>query len=252
MTWMLLSVELQEISWLHCNLNKSVPHAVYTSPFCFILNSCLTHPWVNLEVIFLLSSHPNSQNTEIKVKFVWNFIWMFYSGPYWTHVLFTWTQTDGLKVYINGTFSIGDPTGNVSYNYGDPHADLVIGTGNRGRYGHYATGAFDEFVIWERALSPQDIQLYYKAAIGKLFYDSTLCDFIHFLRQRSLGVYVLFPSCQSLSGFYKWAIVGFWFLRLSSCACFLAYLGCLLFKWYICLDLFVWSTVDIKRHLSHT
>ncbi|XP_051964730.1 adhesion G-protein coupled receptor D1-like isoform X2 [Xyrauchen texanus] len=88
-------------------------------------------------------------------------------GPYWTHVLFTWTQMDGLKVYINGTFSIGDPRGNVSFNYGDPFADLVIGTANNQRYGHYATGAFDEFVIWERALSPGDVWLYYKAAIGE-------------------------------------------------------------------------------------
>uniref|UniRef100_A0A9J7XZU0 Adhesion G protein-coupled receptor D1 n=1 Tax=Cyprinus carpio carpio TaxID=630221 RepID=A0A9J7XZU0_CYPCA len=87
-------------------------------------------------------------------------------GPYWTHVLFTWTQREGLKVYINGTFSVGDPTGNISQNYGDPYADLVIGTGNTGNYNHYATGAFDEFVIWERALSPQDIMKYYKAAIG--------------------------------------------------------------------------------------
>uniref|UniRef100_A0A8C2PPK7 Adhesion G protein-coupled receptor D1 n=1 Tax=Cyprinus carpio TaxID=7962 RepID=A0A8C2PPK7_CYPCA len=93
-------------------------------------------------------------------------------GPYWTHVLFTWTQTEGLKVYINGTFSVGDPTGNISQNYGDPYADLVIGTGNTGNYNHYATGAFDEFVIWERALSPQDIMKYYKAAIGKLLWSS--------------------------------------------------------------------------------
>ncbi|XP_051950496.1 adhesion G-protein coupled receptor D1-like isoform X2 [Xyrauchen texanus] len=88
-------------------------------------------------------------------------------GPYWTHVLFTWTQTDGLKVYINGTFSIGDPTGNLSSNYGDPFSDLVIGTANSQRYGRYATGAFDEFVIWKRALSPKDVWLYYKAAIGE-------------------------------------------------------------------------------------
>ncbi|XP_065103422.1 adhesion G-protein coupled receptor D1 isoform X2 [Paramisgurnus dabryanus] len=87
-------------------------------------------------------------------------------GPYWTHVLFTWTQNDGLKVYINGTFSTEDTKGNTSFNYGDQYADLVIGTENTGKYGHYATGAFDEFVIWERALSPQDILLYYKAAIG--------------------------------------------------------------------------------------
>uniref|UniRef100_A0A8C1WJV8 Adhesion G protein-coupled receptor D1 n=1 Tax=Cyprinus carpio TaxID=7962 RepID=A0A8C1WJV8_CYPCA len=103
-------------------------------------------------------------------------------GPYWTHVLFTWTQTEGLKVYINGTFSVGDPTGNISQNYGDPYADLVIGTGNTGNYNHYATGAFDEFVIWERALSPQDIMKYYKAAIGKLLWSSLVFFFCFFLQ----------------------------------------------------------------------
>ncbi|TMS03391.1 Adhesion G-protein coupled receptor D1 [Larimichthys crocea] len=38
---------------------------------------------------------------------------------------------------------------------------------------HYVTGAFDEFVIWERALSPQDIRLYYNAAIGQAIVSST-------------------------------------------------------------------------------
>uniref|UniRef100_A0A672JLF6 Adhesion G protein-coupled receptor D1 n=1 Tax=Salarias fasciatus TaxID=181472 RepID=A0A672JLF6_SALFA len=88
-------------------------------------------------------------------------------GPFWTHILFTWTRSDGLKVYINGTFTAGDSEGSVSENYGDPHPDLVIGTGNSRKYGHYVTGAFDEFVIWERALSPEQISLYYNAAIGK-------------------------------------------------------------------------------------
>lgn len=99
-------------------------------------------------------------------------------------MLFTWTQTEGLKVYINGTYSTGDPTGSVSHNYGDPYADLVIGTGNTGSYGHYATGAFDEFVIWERALSPQDIWMYYKAAIGKLIMElivTHICRHHHFI-----------------------------------------------------------------------
>ncbi|XP_017290791.1 adhesion G-protein coupled receptor D1 isoform X2 [Kryptolebias marmoratus] len=94
-------------------------------------------------------------------------------GPYWTHVLFTWTQKDGLKVYINGTFTAGDSHGNVSGNYGDPYPNLVIGTGNNNKYGHYVTGAFDEFVIWERALSPHQIQLYYSAAIGQDIISST-------------------------------------------------------------------------------
>uniref|UniRef100_A0A673ZLV1 Adhesion G protein-coupled receptor D1 n=1 Tax=Salmo trutta TaxID=8032 RepID=A0A673ZLV1_SALTR len=91
-------------------------------------------------------------------------------GPFWTHILFTWTLTDGLNIYINGTFNTSDPTGNVSMNYGDPYPDLVIGTGNEQSYGHYVTGAFDEFVIWERALSPEEILMYYKAAIGNFLW----------------------------------------------------------------------------------
>ncbi|XP_053536049.1 adhesion G-protein coupled receptor D1 isoform X3 [Ictalurus punctatus] len=88
-------------------------------------------------------------------------------GPFWTHILFTWTLKDGLKIYINGTFGIGDPKGDVSQNYGNTYADLVIGTGSSHSYGHYVTASFDEFVIWERALSAKEIWLYYKAAIGE-------------------------------------------------------------------------------------
>ncbi|XP_018587212.1 adhesion G-protein coupled receptor D1 isoform X3 [Scleropages formosus] len=87
-------------------------------------------------------------------------------GPYWTHVLFTWTLQNGLNVYINGTFNVSDPQGSVSNSYGDTYTDLVVGTGNDHSYRHYVTGAFDEFVIWERALSPDEIWLYYKAATG--------------------------------------------------------------------------------------
>ncbi|KAM7416304.1 hypothetical protein PAMA_018393 [Pampus argenteus] len=94
-------------------------------------------------------------------------------GPFWTHILFTWTKTDGLKVYINGTLTASDQTGSVSENYGDPYADLVIGSGNNPAYSHYVTGAFDEFVIWERALSPKDILLYYNAAIGQVMVPTT-------------------------------------------------------------------------------
>ncbi|XP_078106310.1 adhesion G-protein coupled receptor D1 isoform X2 [Sander vitreus] len=94
-------------------------------------------------------------------------------GPYWTHILFTWTKKDGLKVYINGTFIAGDTAGSVSENYGDPYPDLVIGTRNDRASGHYVTGAFDEFVIWERALSPHEILLYYNAAIGQAMVSAT-------------------------------------------------------------------------------
>lgn len=101
------------------------------------------------------------------VSFIWLSSLFSLPGPYWTHILFSWKKTDGLNVYINGTFSANDVTGSVSDSYGDPHPDLVIGTGNNRDYGHYVTGAFDEFVIWERALSPEEILLYYNAAIGR-------------------------------------------------------------------------------------
>uniref|UniRef100_A0AAX7UZ67 Adhesion G protein-coupled receptor D1 n=1 Tax=Astatotilapia calliptera TaxID=8154 RepID=A0AAX7UZ67_ASTCA len=83
-------------------------------------------------------------------------------GPYWTHILFTWTKKDGLKVYINATLTAENKNGSISEEtYGDPYPDLVIGTANNKGYSHYVTGAFDEFVIWERALSPENISLYY-------------------------------------------------------------------------------------------
>uniref|UniRef100_A0A672ZUR9 Adhesion G protein-coupled receptor D1 n=1 Tax=Sphaeramia orbicularis TaxID=375764 RepID=A0A672ZUR9_9TELE len=108
-------------------------------------------------------------------------------GPFWTHILFTWTKISGLKVYINGTFTVGDSTGSISENYGDPHPDLVIGTGNGRSYSHYVTGAFDEFVIWERALSPDEILLYYNAAIGRTS-ETTAKYFLSFYNMRATEV----------------------------------------------------------------
>lgn len=75
---------------------------------------------------------------------------------------------DGLKIYINGTFNISDPKGSVDKSYGDLYHNLVIGTGNSQNYGHYVTGAFDEFIIWERALLPEEVSMYYKAAVGRI------------------------------------------------------------------------------------
>ncbi|KAM9194995.1 adhesion G-protein coupled receptor D1 [Dugong dugon] len=87
-------------------------------------------------------------------------------GPYWTHVLFTWKSKEGLKVYVNGTLSTSDPSGKVSHAYGDPNANLVIGA-EQDQTRHYQNGAFDEFIIWERALTPDEVAMYFTAAIGK-------------------------------------------------------------------------------------
>ncbi|OXB61411.1 hypothetical protein ASZ78_012244 [Callipepla squamata] len=89
-------------------------------------------------------------------------------GPYWTHILFTWKSQEGLKVYVNGTLNTTDPDGKVFYDYGDPSANLLTGTeGDQTK--RYVNGAFDEFIIWERALTPNEIEQYFTAAIGMQF-----------------------------------------------------------------------------------
>ncbi|XP_006901058.1 PREDICTED: probable G-protein coupled receptor 133 [Elephantulus edwardii] len=89
-------------------------------------------------------------------------------GPYWTHVLFTWKFKEGLKVYVNGTLSTSDPSGKVAHTYGDSNANLVIGT-EQDASRRYENGAFDEFIIWERALTPHEVAMYFTAAVGRGF-----------------------------------------------------------------------------------
>ncbi|NXI02520.1 AGRD1 protein, partial [Pachycephala philippinensis] len=95
-------------------------------------------------------------------------------GPYWTHILFTWKPREGLKVYVNGTLNTTDPEGKVFYDYGEPGADLLTGTeGEQAK--RYVNGAFDEFIIWERALTPPEIEQYFTAAVGvQVLLSSTL------------------------------------------------------------------------------
>lgn len=87
-------------------------------------------------------------------------------GPYWTHVLFTWKSKEGLKVYVNGTLSTSDPSGKVSHTYGEPHVNLVIGS-EQDQTKRYENEAFDEFIIWERALTPDEVKMYFTAAVGQ-------------------------------------------------------------------------------------
>ncbi|NXL78594.1 AGRD1 protein, partial [Leptocoma aspasia] len=95
-------------------------------------------------------------------------------GPHWTHVLFTWRPREGLKVYVNGTLSTTDPDGKVFYDYGDAGADLLAGPGGDAAR-RLVNGAFDEFVIWERALSAREVRQYFTAAVGvQVLLSSTL------------------------------------------------------------------------------
>uniref|UniRef100_A0ACB8FYL6 Uncharacterized protein n=1 Tax=Sphaerodactylus townsendi TaxID=933632 RepID=A0ACB8FYL6_9SAUR len=87
------------------------------------------------------------------------------SGPYWTHVLFTWKSQDGLKVYVNGTLHTTDPSGKISYSYADSNSNMLTGSeGDQTR--RYANGFFDEFIIWERVLTPKEVEQYFTAAVG--------------------------------------------------------------------------------------
>lgn len=94
-------------------------------------------------------------------------------GPYWTHVLFTWKSKEGLKVYVNGTLSTSDPSGKVAHAYGEPGGSLVMGPEQEQAQRHESR-AFDEFIVWERALTPDEIAMYFTAAVGKhVFLSST-------------------------------------------------------------------------------
>ncbi|XP_036777736.2 adhesion G-protein coupled receptor D1 isoform X2 [Manis pentadactyla] len=94
-------------------------------------------------------------------------------GPYWTHVLFTWKSKEGLKVYVNGTLSTSDPSGKVAHAYGEPGGSLVMGPEQEQTQRHESR-AFDEFIVWERALTPDEIAMYFTAAVGKhAFLSST-------------------------------------------------------------------------------
>lgn len=54
----------------------------------------------------------------------------------------------------------------MSHAYGDPQVSLVIGS-EQDQTKRYENGAFDEFIIWERALTPDEIKMYFTAAIGQ-------------------------------------------------------------------------------------
>uniref|UniRef100_A0A8C7E5E1 Adhesion G protein-coupled receptor D1 n=1 Tax=Naja naja TaxID=35670 RepID=A0A8C7E5E1_NAJNA len=95
------------------------------------------------------------------------------ASPHWTHVLFTWKSKEGLKVYINGTLNNADPNGEDFYNYGDSNSNLLMGSEGLQRKRHLH-GSFDEFIIWERVLTANEIKQYFTAAIGKFFSHSAV------------------------------------------------------------------------------
>ncbi|KAJ7309720.1 hypothetical protein JRQ81_007782 [Phrynocephalus forsythii] len=101
-------------------------------------------------------------NRQISKKWEASFI---PPGLHWTHVLFTWKSEDGLKVYVNGTLNTTDPNGTVFYSYDDSNANMLMGS-DGDQATRYVNGVFDEFIIWERVLTPKEIEQYFTAAVG--------------------------------------------------------------------------------------
>ena len=67
---------------------------------------------------------------------------------------------------VSGYLGTSDPSGKVSHAYGEPSVNLVIGS-EQDQTKRYEVGAFDEFIIWERALTPDEIAMYFTAAVGQ-------------------------------------------------------------------------------------
>ncbi|KFO23472.1 Putative G-protein coupled receptor 133 [Fukomys damarensis] len=126
-------------------------------------------------------------------------------GPYWTHILFTWKSKEGLKVYVNGTLSTSDPRGKVSHDYGEPNANLVIGS-EQDQTKCYEDGAFDEFIFWERALTPAEIRMYFSAAVGKHgLLSSTLPSFVTLMASTAVPTNAYLPIITNLTE-ERWSI----------------------------------------------
>lgn len=81
----------------------------------------------------------------------------------------TWKSPDSSSLsesLVSGYLGTSDPSGKVSHAYGEPSVNLVIGS-EQDQTKRYEVGAFDEFIIWERALTPDEIAMYFTAAVGQ-------------------------------------------------------------------------------------
>ncbi|XP_043924695.1 adhesion G-protein coupled receptor D1 isoform X2 [Protopterus annectens] len=99
---------------------------------------------------------------------------------YWTQILFTWKKGYGLKVYINGTSFSNDTMGNILQEYKPEPGNIVIGTAKDPSACHFLNVMFDEFVIWKKALTAEQIEMYFAAAVGQSMWISTTYSWLNF------------------------------------------------------------------------
>jgi hypothetical protein len=86
------------------------------------------------------------------------------TSPFWTHIVQTWSATNGLRLYING-YSFANATSATSYAASGAQNYLTLGTvlsgtsctaGSIQNTGQYV-GTIDDFYLYSRELSSSEI-----------------------------------------------------------------------------------------------
>ncbi|MBU0636015.1 LamG domain-containing protein, partial [Candidatus Micrarchaeota archaeon] len=98
-----------------------------------------------------------------------------FTPGYWYHVGFTFNQGD-LNLYVNGSHDISDHSDAVTDANGHNGADMVIGARNNTGAGSFP-GQIEDFKIYNRVLTPAEIQADYNAWWNANYYSRVLDGF---------------------------------------------------------------------------
>ena len=87
----------------------------------------------------------------------------------WFHFMFTWDESAGLKVFVNGVFvllGVHLESVNAAGKTAPPLDEIIVGRPDRleqlSNYGHFDIG---HIVIWEYALTLKEVTAAYKTSI---------------------------------------------------------------------------------------
>ncbi|MBI2573670.1 LamG domain-containing protein [Candidatus Woesearchaeota archaeon] len=95
----------------------------------------------------------------------------------WYHVVFVGDMVgDTYHTYINGTEVPGTKTGNAITNIPSSTEDTRVGNARGQGFDFGFDGNIDELAIWNRTLSPEEIQILYKRGAARLNLSVRSCD----------------------------------------------------------------------------
>lgn len=76
----------------------------------------------------------------------------------WTHVVVTHNGT--VKIYLNGVLDLSTPA---------TYTTFVLGTWGRDPWGNNFTGKMDEYGVWDRILTPDEVSALYEGGLGRQY-----------------------------------------------------------------------------------